>query len=261
MKIWFRVIVGFAVFFILFSVIGGKSTDQKSLNSPHTVLIGLFTLPKKYERRMLVRTLYGQMSSPLARLYFVFCEPTDSIVKKVITAEKKLFKDIIILKCKENMDEGKTYSFFSSLPSLFKDSKFDFVMKTDDDVFLHIPNLVSKLSNLGSKGTYFGRIVNNYFMAGMGYVLSWDLVEWIANSDYANSHKIGQEDAVLASWLYNSGLLKHKVSDDNSFYDDPDSNQGWSKPYIPETILIHRLKDTDAFIKANVYFMESYLKF
>jgi len=129
-------------------------------------------------------------------------------------------------------------------------------MKTDDDVFLHIPNLVNKLTTLSKKGLYLGRQVSGFpFMAGMGYVLSWDLVEWIAASDYPKVNQIGQEDAILAKWLDYSGLVTHKISDENAFYDYPDSGKGWAKPYIPETILIHRLKDAISFIKANMHFM------
>jgi hypothetical protein len=232
------------------------SLMRPSLLKDQNVLIGLLTLPEKYERRFLVRTLYGQMSSPLAKLYFVFCDPSDENMRDLIMAENALYDDILVLDCVENMDNGKTYSFFSSLPKIFKNSKFKYVMKTDDDVFLHIPNLVNKLMTLSNKGLYFGReVIGHGFMAGMGYAISWDLVEWIAQSDYARNHREGQEDATLAGWLHHSGLVKHRVSDENGFYDYPESGKGWAKPYIPGTILIHRLKDSTHFIKANMQFM------
>jgi hypothetical protein len=196
------------------------------------------------------------MTSPLAKLYFVVCRPSDETMADLIMAEKTLYNDILILDCKENMDNGKTYTFFSSVPKIFRNSPFEYVMKTDDDVFLHIPNLVSKLMTLSKKGVYYGRNVKGHnFMAGMGYALSWDLVEWIAASDYAKINKEGQEDATVAKWLYHSGLVIHKVSDENAIYDYPESGQGWAKPYIPETILMHRLKDPTSFIKANMHFM------
>lgn len=253
-----RLIVGLTLFFAGLYVY--KEAIEKNTINPDSsnkkVLIGLLTLPEKYERRFLVRTFYGKMESPLAKLYFVVCNPTNTTMRDLIIAEKTFYDDILVLDCVENMDDGKTFTFFSSLPKLFKNSTFEYVMKTDDDVFLHIPNLVTKLLTLSNKGLYYGRDVPNHgFMAGMGYVISWDLVEWIATAEYPKLHREGQEDATLASWLHHSGLLKHTVSDDNAIYDDPDSGKGWAKPYIPETILIHRLKDTLAFIKANVHFM------
>ncbi len=42
------------------------------------------------------------------------------------------YDDIIILDYEENMDGDKTYTFFSSLPRLFNDTLYDYVMKTDD---------------------------------------------------------------------------------------------------------------------------------
>lgn len=48
---------------------------------------------------------------------------------------------------------------------------YDYVMKTDDDVFLHLPNLLNRAMTLSRNGVYFGReVTGKNFMAGAGYM-------------------------------------------------------------------------------------------
>ena len=97
-------------------------------------------------------------------------------------------------------------------------------------------------------------------MAGMGYLMSWDLAYWVATDPFPKEHTEGQEDAMLAWWLTESKLIEHWISDElEEFYDEPDSKQGWAHPYTPNTILIHRLKDSNWFLKANRFFMSHLL--
>lgn len=75
------------------------------------------------------------------------------------------------------MNEGKTFHFFDYVSHTFPDGMYDFVMKTDDDVWLHLPNLDKRLKGLPNEGTYFGRhvggtnfMVSQYIRKGS---LSW----------------------------------------------------------------------------------------
>jgi hypothetical protein len=51
----------------------------------------------------------------------------------------------------ENMNDGKSYEFLYSMGNMFprnaarEERRWDYVMKVDDDAFLHIPNLLKKL--------------------------------------------------------------------------------------------------------------------
>ena len=103
-----------------------KTTDRVSPGK--TLLVGILTVPEKYDRRALIRSTYAQLSSPLAHLRFVFCLPRNTFMETLVLAEKRAYKDIIVLNCTENMDNGKTYSYVSALPSLFKNGTYDYVM-------------------------------------------------------------------------------------------------------------------------------------
>jgi galactosylxylosylprotein 3-beta-galactosyltransferase len=93
-------------------------------------------------------------------------------------------------------------------------------------------------------------------MAGMGYVLSYDLVKWISQDPFPKMNQIGQEDGMLAFWLVQSQLVQHWLSDtDKSFYDFPDSGKGWAHPYSRNTILIHQLKQDDCYLKVVEHFL------
>ena len=93
-------------------------------------------------------------------------------------------------------------------------------------------------------------------MAGLGYILSWDLVDFIANDPYAKEHTIGQEDATLAGWLHHGKVIKQWISEEHEIYDDPSHLGGWAHEYTPGTLLIHRLKEIDPFLKASQHFLE-----
>jgi hypothetical protein len=104
-------------------------------------------------------------------------------------------------------------------------------------------------------GVYYGR-QSAGFMAGMGYILSYDLVDWIAKDPFPKLNQIGQEDGTLAFWLVQSQLIQHWLSDtEKAFYDFPSSGRGWAHPYSKNTILIHQLKQDDRYVQVAHHFL------
>ena len=99
----------------------------------------------------------------------------------------------------------------------------------------------------------------------------------ISTDPYPAQHTVGQEDARLASWLYHRnkqqqqqqlqlplkgnanshGLTRHWISENKEIYDEPTSKAGWAHAYTPGTLVIHRLKRDDWFLKAADYFLSS----
>ncbi|KAH9276926.1 hypothetical protein BASA83_000438 [Batrachochytrium salamandrivorans] len=120
----------------------------------------------------------------------------------MLELEAAVHNDTIMVDCDENMDDGKTYAYFSYVGRTYAPGTYEFIMKADDDVWLHLPNLEKWVQTMPRTGTYFGRHVSKTsFMAGMGYGLSFDLVRWIATDPYPAAHRIGQEDSLLSNWL------------------------------------------------------------
>lgn len=69
--------------------------------------------------------------------------------------------------------------------------------QADDDVFIRLEALSQSLKKLERSDLYYGFVLpcTNYnpysgYMSGMGFVLSWDLVQWIAVSDIPAQNQV-----------------------------------------------------------------------
>ncbi|KAG9455854.1 hypothetical protein H6P81_000362 [Aristolochia fimbriata] len=233
------------------------------------LLIGVLTLPDQYRLRNLLRLVYGTQKPVAAAdvdVKFVFCNLNKDDQKTLVALEIMYYDDIIILNCTENMNQGKTYTFFSSLPQMFASSEsrpYDYVMKADDDIYIRLEQLVEALVPLPREDLYYGftipcREMNpfNHYMSGMGYVLSWDLVEWIQSSDVAKNHTEGPEDKVLGDWLQMGDRGKNRYNAKPAMYDYPTNlaKNKCERELSPDTISVHRLKNQVKWIKTLRYF-------
>ncbi|KAK3017135.1 hypothetical protein RJ639_006137, partial [Escallonia herrerae] len=114
-------------------------------------------------------------------------------------------------------------------------------MKADDDVFLRLAPLELSLHPLQRLDMYNGFVIPCtsmnpfvYYMSGMGFVLSWDLVDWIGEFNIARNNTYGPEDRLVGEWL-NMGSKAW-------ICDYPGTNGRCSHELILETIAVHRLK-------------------
>ncbi|KNC78579.1 hypothetical protein SARC_08996 [Sphaeroforma arctica JP610] len=234
-----------------------------------------------------------------ATVVFVVGQPVNSAELHLLWSERDTHGDILILPCEENMDEGKTFEYFKHVYEVYGPGQsgqisrgtrartadgpgnsdsgaqgelssarpaipYRFVVKTDEDTWVHVANLEAKLDSLPNRGTYFGRAVcvgartgSDCFMAGLGYALSWDLVEFIATDPTVAHNTVGQEDALVSEWFYQQNVMHHHVTDEVDIYDTPDLGKGigWSKPYTPHTVFVHQCKRRDWFIRTSHHFL------
>ncbi|KAG9150753.1 hypothetical protein Leryth_002908 [Lithospermum erythrorhizon] len=181
-----------------------QNSSSHSNSSEIRILIGILTLPDHYHKRHFLRLIYGTKSPSGSKIdvKFVFCNLTKEDQKILVALEIMRYDDIIILNCKENMDKGKTYTYFSSLPELFDSSDsssppYHYVMKVDDDSYFRLENLVQSLIPLPREDLYYGYVIPCpsmdpfvHYMSGMGYLVSWDIAEWIRESDIPKDHRI-----------------------------------------------------------------------
>ncbi|PAN18256.1 hypothetical protein PAHAL_3G189700 [Panicum hallii] len=235
------------------------------------VLIGIQTLPAKYERRHLLRTVYSlqvrEHPSLAGRVdvRFVFCNVTSPDDAVFVALEIMRYGDIIVLDCAENMDNGKTYTFFSTVARAFNTTRYDYVMKADDDTYLRLPALAASLRGAAREDAYFGLQMpcdreNFYpfppFMSGMGYALSWDLVAWVAASDLARREQDGPEDMWTGRWFNLAGKAKNRYDQAPRMYNykgaSPDSC--FRHGFVPDTIAVHMLKDDARWAETLAYF-------
>ncbi|KAK8995156.1 hypothetical protein V6N11_069602 [Hibiscus sabdariffa] len=229
------------------------------------VLIGILTLPDQYPRRHFLRLVYGTQSPVGARVdvKFVFCNLTKEDQKVLVALEIMMYDDIIILNCTENMNKGKTYTYFSSLPEIFNSSESDkpyppyhYVMKGDDDTYLRLDNLVQSLRPLPRQDLYYGYVIPCpsmdpfvHYMSGMGYLVSWDIAEWVRESDIPKNHLEGPEDKVFGEWLRDGHKAKNRFNAKWSMYNFPVPPSGCTHELWPDTIAVHLLKTQEKWIQ------------
>jgi hypothetical protein len=160
------------------------------------------------------------------------------------------------------------------------DRPWDYAMKLDDDAFLNIPNLLERLRPMvPRRNTWFVRSpaptlnllnvndssqgsgdVEEFYMYGPGYVLSWDLVTWLSDhSEELQGFMHGWEDKMISEMLKWGGKAKDSwVSTDNEYMNHPSlpTDQGpWSRELGPDVILVHGLKSIGLLGEVIQYFL------
>jgi hypothetical protein len=245
------------------------TVENPSENNDLRVLIGIPTLPDQYHRRHFLRMIYGIQNPQGAKvdIKFVFCNLTKEDQKILVALEILRYDDIIILNCQENMNKGKTYSFFSSLPEMFNNSNspyyppYHYVMKADDDTYFRLQNLVDSLMNLPREDLYYGYVIPCpsmdpfvHYMSGMGYLVSWDIVEWIGESEIPRKNLEGPEDKMFGQWLREGRKGKNRFNAKWGMYNHPEPHTGCTHEFWPDTIAVHLLKTQQKWIQTLVYF-------
>ncbi|CAD6249203.1 unnamed protein product [Miscanthus lutarioriparius] len=235
------------------------------------LLIGVLTRADLYERRHMLRMVYGlQLASPEEPLAahvdvrYVFCRLYKDDQRVLVPLEILVHDDVIVLDgCEENLNGGKTYTFLSTVARLYADEPYDYVMKADDDIFLRLPQLVASLGEMPRDDMYYGATIPcdsmdpfREYMAGMAYALSWDLVQWIATSDVARNHSVGTEDMLTGLWLRIGDKGKNRFNAKPAIHDylNPVPVDQCEHEFTPSTIGVHRLKSNPRWAEALKYF-------
>ena len=92
-------------------------------------------------------------------------------------------------------------------------------------------------------------------MSGMGYLISWDLVEWIRVSEVPRRNINGPEDRMVAHWLREGNKAKNRHIGRWMMYDYQDSTPTrCSHELWPNTIAVHLLKSDERWVKTLKYF-------
>ncbi|XP_043720759.1 uncharacterized protein LOC122668234 [Telopea speciosissima] len=255
------------------SLANNISTSPAPAPAPELrILLGILTLPDQYQRRHFLRLIYGTQSVPLGAqvdVKFVFCNLTKEDQTVLVALEIMRYDDIIILNCKENMNKGKTYTYFSSLPEIFNNTDDDgspnppyhYVMKADDDIYIRLNSLVESLKPLPRDDLYYGYVIPCssmnpfvHYMSGMGYLISWDLVEWIRDSDVPRNHTEGPEDKVFGDWMRDGHRGKNRYNAKWSMYNFPIPATKCTHELWPDTVAVHLLKNQEKWIQTLKYF-------
>ncbi|KAG6511746.1 beta-1,3-galactosyltransferase pvg3-like [Zingiber officinale] len=236
--------------------------------SDFRLLMGILSLPDNYERRHLLRDVYAlqfrDFPGATIDVRFVFCNLTKDEERILVGVEILLHRDIIILNCQENMDRGKTYTYFSTVAKLFSHAPYDYVMKVDDDAYFRLGKLAELLREMPRAEVYYG--LNNWcstrhkvpeYMLGMGYGLSWDLVEWVATSDIPRKHAVGPEDFQTGVWIKegkNGTRTFYNMEPRMHDFNEEESSTCYRHDMIPDSMTVHKLKSRQRWAATLSYF-------
>lgn len=236
---------------------------------PTTVFLGVFTVDNSVDRRNVIRETYGSHPNSLkpgsegVRLRFIMGRPSTEWADAV-EAENKKHGDIVILDVDENMNNGKTYHYFSwaaehaTVPAyeypkvgqaIYKGEKRPaYIAKADDDAFIVLSELERHLRASPRKLTHWGYLVNNWFMAGECYAVSYDLAEYISTSADVAQHVSGKEDKRMSHWLH-AHPEREKitwVSEKTWIYDHPRAPTVYSHGFLfPSEVAITRQRKAE----------------
>ncbi|KAG4932439.1 hypothetical protein JHK87_046441 [Glycine soja] len=254
--------------------LSNESLPTNSEDDDLRILISVLTLPDQYQRRHFLRLVYGTQTiieGAKVDVKFVFCNLTKQDQKVLVALEIMQYNDIMILNCTENMNKGKTSTFFSSLPEIFNKETttsgivpyppYHYVMKADDDTYVRVNSLVRSLRPLPREDLYYGFVIPcgsmdpfKHYMSGMGFVVSWDIVEWIHGSDIPKKHVEGPEDKVFGDWMRWARRGNNRFNAKWSMYNYPDPPSVCSHELWNDTIAVHLLKNQEKWIRTLTYF-------
>ncbi|PRP85280.1 hypothetical protein PROFUN_06882 [Planoprotostelium fungivorum] len=231
---------------------------SQNLGPNQLLHIGVFLIANDTARRSRYRRLYQPLIESLngVKMSFIIGKPS-RVWSGIIKEENRIYSDIITLPIEENMNLGKTYSYFSYM---HEHHSFDYVMKLDSDAILNLPRLLEVLP-ITPEETYMGRhAVKTNFMLGYGYILSKDLVQFIAKSSHAKKNQKGPEDQMLGKWLAkkkkinqwkNYINLKDKVVNHHTF-------KYLGSQLHANQIIMHKLKTDEQWMEAAQFFRDTW---
>ena len=221
------------------------------------VFIGIVTVPGTYERRALLRLAYSLQPRParaVVDVRFVLCTVDKEEDRILVALEVIAHGDILVLNCTENMNDGKTYAYFSVVPRLFADRPYDYVGKTDDDTYYRLASLAESLRGKARRDAYHGFLTpchwlpEKQYMSGMGYIVSWDVAAWIAETPELRDDHDDWEDVNFGGWLRKGGRYKNVYNEEPRMYDywdremDADINC-FRHEHRADAVAVHKLKD------------------
>jgi hypothetical protein len=226
------------------------------------VLLGVLTTAWSYERRALLRLAYALQPPPSRAaidVLFVLCRVVSEEDRVLVALEIIAHGDIVVLNCTENMNDGKTHAYFSAVPLIFGADHYDYVGKVDDDALYRLAALADTLRAKPRRDLYHGFLVpcgmvvdphaEWQFMAGYGYIVSWDVAAWISENAELRNDTRGVEDKVFRGWLWRGGRGKNMYGEGPPrMYDYVESDSVAANRRCAEhdltadTIAIHKLK-------------------
>ncbi|XP_012523331.1 beta-1,3-galactosyltransferase 6 [Monomorium pharaonis] len=220
--------------------------------SKYRLIVLILSEPDNLERRNTIRKTWLASRDAAVRHFFVI--GTQDILpeqRDTLHSEKEKFDDLLLLPRLQDSYGTLTKKVLHALQAVHERYNFDYLLKCDDDSYVLVHKILKELDRWQSKGTrrelywgfFNGRaqvkrsgpwkeadwILCDYYLPyalGGGYILSYNLVKFIANNaDILKLHN--SEDVSVGLWLAPLANIerKHDVRFDTEYRSRGCSNQ------------------------------------
>ena len=208
-----------------------KKPPENTKSTAHLVIL-ILSVSTKSATRNIIRKAWLSERDPRVKHFFVIGskEITSSVFHDLLN-EAALNNDIMFLDSIPENYKTLSDNVLAAFKQLHSSYKFNFVLKCDDDSFVQVPLLLEALTKQPQQRLYWGFfkggshvfrqgkwkepswfLCDTYlpYALGGGYILSYDLVEYLTASSSLLQH-YNSEDVSVGLWL--SPLKINRVHD------------------------------------------------
>lgn len=194
-----------------------------------SVIIMVLSGPRNLERRDVIReTWLSNLPKDVMVKFVIGFKKLNKNDLRDVERENSVHKDLLLLKNVEESYGGLTAKVLESFQWVDKNVDFQFLLKVDDDSFVHLETFLEELSFQPKERLYWGFfngaarvkhtgkwkekhwvLCDRYlpYARGGGYVLSADLVHYITiNSKFLQ--QFNSEDVSVGAWLGPLDILR-----------------------------------------------------
>ena len=212
---------------------------KMNCSAKYNLIVLISSYAKHFERRQTIRTTWGNSSlwktHKLWKIVFVLGTVQDRETLILIKKESKRHGDIILEDIPESFYQ-LSQKVMIGLQWAFVSTEFDFVLKADDDVFVHVDRMIDKLNGPLKRHHYIGSVMSGQpverrgryslthdehprdkfrpYCSGGGFVLSQHAISrMLPRFNWRTPLKI--DDAYMGQLAFEAGF---KVHTENGFY-------------------------------------------
>ena len=212
---------------------------KMNCTAKYDLIILISSYAKHFNRRQNIRTTWGNSSQwktrKLWKLVFVLGTVPDKNTLVAIKKESKLHKDIILEDIPESFYQ-LSKKVMVGLQWAFISAQFHFILKADDDVFVHVDRMMLKLDGPLKRRHYVGSVMRDQpverkgrygltldehprerfhsYCSGGGFILSQHAISKILpRFNWRTPLKI--DDAYVGQLVFEAGF---KVHNEDGFY-------------------------------------------
>ncbi len=251
----------------------------------HTFFVIAVVTGLKYsDRRDAIReTWFSDLPEDVLPLFFIGSKGLTVQEQGALEYEKAVHKDIILLEDFKDSYYSLSEKVTRVMKWLFLNVEFSFLLKADDDTYARVDMLYKELKKQTAARFYWGffdgrarvkhsgkwsekgwKLCDTYLphARGGGYVLSQDLVEYIArNSDYLQMFK--SEDISVGAWLGPLAINRQHDPRFDTEYKSRGCNNAYIVTHKQDVKMIREkhqlLKQTGRLCRREVKVMPSYI--